>query len=39
MLKASDPWYIHAVLYVVIAILVVILIKVAIIDPKEIVAV
>lgn len=39
MLKAADPWYIHAILYVVIAILVVILIKVAILDPKEIVAI
>jgi hypothetical protein len=39
MLKAADPWYVHAILYVVIAILVVILIKVAILDPKEIVAV
>lgn len=37
--KAEDPWYIHAILYVIIAILTVILIKVAIIDPKEIVAV
>jgi len=33
--KAGDPWYIHAGLYLVIAILAVILIKVAIIDPKE----
>ena len=39
MLKAADPWYVHAILYVVIAILAVILIKVAIIDPKEIVSV
>ncbi len=31
----SDPWYIHAALYVVIAILTVILIKVAIIDPHD----
>lgn len=33
--QAGDPWYIHAGLYLVIAILAVILIKVAIIDPKE----
>ncbi|MBT8386954.1 MAG: hypothetical protein KJO12_06040 [Ignavibacteria bacterium] len=39
MLKAADPWYVHAILYAVIAILVIILIKVAILDPKEIVAV
>ena len=39
MLKAADPWYVHVILYVVIAILVIILIKVAILDPKEIVAV
>lgn len=33
--QASDPWYIHAVLYLVIAILTILLIKVAIIDPKD----
>ena len=33
--QAGDPWYIHAALYLVIAILTVILIKVAIIDPKN----
>ena len=33
--QAGDPWYVHAILYLVIAILAVILIKVAIIDPKE----
>lgn len=33
--QAGDPWYIHAALYVVIAILSIILIKVAIIDPKN----
>jgi hypothetical protein len=33
--QAGDPWYIHAALYLVIAILAVILIKVAIIDPKN----
>lgn len=35
--QAGDPWYIHAILYTVIAILAIILIKVAIIDPKDIV--
>ncbi len=35
MSKKSEPWYIHAVLYVIIAILVVVLIKVAVIDPTE----
>ena len=33
--QAGDPWYIHAGLYLVIAILTILLIKVAIIDPKE----
>lgn len=33
----QDPWYIHAGLYTVIVILVIILIKVAIIDPRNIV--
>jgi hypothetical protein len=33
--QTSDPWYIHAALYLVIAILSVLLIKVAIIDPKN----
>lgn len=37
--KEADPWYVHALLYLVIIVLTVILIKVAIIDPKEIVAV
>ena len=32
--KNEDPWYIHAGLYVIIAILTFLLIKVAIIDPK-----
>ena len=32
-----EPWYIHTILYVIIAILVVVLVKVAIIDPKDIV--
>ena len=35
MAKKSDPWYVHAALYVVIAILAVVLIKVAIIDPRD----
>ena len=34
----SDAWYVHAGLYVVIAILTIILIKVAIVDPREYVA-
>lgn len=34
----SDAWYVHAGLYVVIAILTIVLIKVAIIDPRELVA-
>jgi hypothetical protein len=33
----SEPWYIHAGLYAVIVILVVVLIKVAILDPKDVV--
>ncbi len=32
-----EPWYIHAILYFVIVVLVVILVKVAIIDPKDVV--
>jgi hypothetical protein len=32
-----EPWYIHAILYFVIAVLIVILVKVAIIDPKDVV--
>lgn len=35
MKAKSDPWYIHAALYLVIAILTVLLVKVAIIDPHE----
>lgn len=35
MTKKSEPWYIHAILYVVIAILLVVLIKVAIVDPAD----
>ncbi len=34
----SDPWYIHAILYTVIVLLVALLVKVAIIDPKDEVA-
>lgn len=34
----SDPWYMHAILYTVIVLLVALLVKVAIIDPKEEVA-
>jgi len=33
----QDPWYLHAGLYAVVVVLVLILIKVAIIDPREIV--
>ena len=33
----SDPWYLHAGLYTLIVILIIILIKVAIIDPKAII--
>ena len=32
--KNDDPWYLHAGLYVIIAILTVLLLKVAVIDPK-----
>jgi hypothetical protein len=35
MIKKSEPWYIHAVLYVIIAILLYVLIRVAIVDPTE----
>lgn len=34
----QDPWYVHAGLYAIIIILTIILIKVAIIDPRDIVA-
>jgi CRISPR/Cas system CMR-associated protein Cmr3 (group 5 of RAMP superfamily) len=37
MNSKSEPWYIHAALYAVIVILIAILVKVAIIDPKNIV--
>ena len=36
-MNKPEPWYIHAGLYAIIVILVIVLIKVAIIDPKEIV--
>ena len=32
----SEPWYLHAGLYTLIVILIIILVKVAIIDPKEV---
>lgn len=35
MISKSEPWYFHAALYTVIVILIAILIKVAIIDPKN----
>ncbi len=35
MISKSDPWYVHAALYTVIVILVVILVKVVIIDPND----
>ena len=34
-MKKSEPWYIHAILYVIIAILIFILVKVAIVDPTN----
>jgi hypothetical protein len=37
MISKSDPWYVHAALYAVIVILVIILVKVAIIDPNHVV--
>lgn len=37
-MKRSEPWYIHTALYIVIAALVYILIRVAIIEPTEVVA-
>ncbi len=37
MTSKSDPWYFHAILYVIIAILVAVLVKVAIIDPNAVV--
>lgn len=37
MIAKSEPWYIHLILYVVMAVLVVVLIKVAYIDPNEVI--
>ena len=37
MSSKSEPWYVHAVLYVIIAALVYVLIRVAIIDPQEVI--
>ncbi|MBU2492832.1 MAG: hypothetical protein KJ571_09435 [Bacteroidetes bacterium] len=37
MSKRSEPWYIHAVLYVIIFILAIVLIQVAIIEPQRVV--
>ena len=37
MRKKSEPWYIHAVLYVIILILAIVLIQVAIIEPQNVV--
>lgn len=38
MISKTDPWYVHAGLYAVIIVLIYILIQVAIVQPKEIVA-
>lgn len=35
MSSKSEPWYVHAILYVIIAVLVFVLIQVAIISPQE----
>lgn len=35
MSSKSDPWYVHAGLYFIIAILTILLIKIAIVDPRE----
>lgn len=35
----TDPWYVHAILYTIIVLLIALLVKVAIIDPKEVVAI
>lgn len=37
MIAKSEPWYIHLILYVVMAVLVVVLIKVAYFDPNEVI--
>lgn len=33
--QSADPWYLHVILYLIIAVLIIILIKVAIIDPNN----
>jgi len=38
MIRKSDPWYVHAGLYAVMAILVVLLIQVAIVEPTQVTA-
>ena len=38
MIRKSEPWYIHAVLIVIIAVLTYVLIRVAIIEPNEVLA-
>lgn len=38
MNKRSEPWYLHAILYVIIIVLTYLLIQVAIVEPKETVA-
>ena len=37
MSAKAEPWYIHAILYVVIVVLVYVLIRVAILDPSEVI--
>lgn len=36
-MSRHEPWYVHAVLYVIIVVLAYVLIRVAIIDPKEVI--
>lgn len=36
-MRKSDPWYVHAALYFIIIVLTLVLVKVAIIDPKEVI--
>ena len=38
MIRKSDPWYVHAGLYVIMAVLVFLLIQVAIVEPTEVTA-
>ncbi len=38
MAQKTEPWYVHAILYVIIVVLAILLVKVAIIDPQKIVA-